>query len=172
MKRLISVTDITGSKYQTISICLFEILWSIGIILLPAIAFIDPNWYNIFLTISLPTAVYIPIWFFIPDTPRWFLRKGRIDTAIEIIRNAISVNNNDRAIPTDLRQRLVNYIESSKEPSPAKWLSLWEDRRKLGQIVAIHIAWAMYVTNYNGMLLNVKAFGREHLGLNTMAFGK
>lgn len=122
--------------------------------------------------ISLPTTLYIPLWRFIPDTPRWFLRKGQIDAAVEIIQNAISVNSKEDVTSSELRQRLMNHTESSKEPPPAEWHTLWKDRRTLLQMIAIHIAWAVYVTNYNGMLLNVKAFGREYLSLNTIALGK
>lgn len=122
--------------------------------------------------ISLPTIFYIPIWWLIPDTPRWFLSKGRIDEAVEIMEYAASVNNRKISLP-ELRQRLINQgALSAKETPPAQWHSLWNDRRVVLQITAIHIAWAVYVTNYNGMLLNVKAFGREHLSLNTVALGE
>lgn len=125
--------------------------------------------------ISLPTILYIPIWWLIPDTPRWFLSKGRIDEAVEIIDYAISVNNTkqNRISAPEIRQRLTKYVVlgSKAEEPPAKWYSLWNDRDVV-QIIAIHIAWAVCVTNYNGMLLNVKAFGREYLSLNTIALGE
>lgn len=167
------VTDITGGKHRSISICLFENFWSVGVILLPLIAFIDPNWSSISLMISLPTILYIPLWWLIPDTPRWFLRKGQIEKAAEIIKYAVSVNNTKPMLMSELRQHLSNHVELfAKESPPADWHSLWTDRRNVLQIIAIHMAWAVYVTNYNGMLLNVKAFGREHLSLNTILFGE
>lgn len=167
------VTDITGGKHRSVAVCLFENFWSVGVILLPLIAFINPNWSSIFLMISLPTILYIPIWWLIPDTPRWFLRKGQIDAAAEIIEYAVSINKTKHMMMPDLRQHLNNLVTSSlKEQPPAKWNSLWTDRRIVLQIIAIHIAWAVYVTNYNGMLLNVKAFGREHLSLNTILLGE
>lgn len=169
-----TVTDITGNKYRTTSICFFECFWSIGIILLPAIAYIDPNWSSIFLMISLPTLLYIPIWWLIPDTPRWFLSKGRIDEAVRIVEYAITVNNTKHRLSApEIRQHLTKHVGFiSKEEAPAKWHSLWNDRRDVIQIIAVHIAWAVFVTNYNGMLLNVKAFGREYLSVNTISLGE
>lgn len=125
--------------------------------------------------ISLPTIFYIPLWWLIPDTPRWLLRKGRVDEAVDIIDYAVSVNNTKRSISaTEIRQRLIDQMTlNAKEEEPsAKWFSLWNDCRNVHQIIAVHIAWAIYVTNYNGMLLNVKAFGREHLSMNTIALGE
>lgn len=113
------------------------------------------------------------MWWLIPDSPRWFLRRSQIDAAAEIIEHAISVNNTDHLLKSELRQRLTNHVDLiSKELPPAKWHSLWNDHRTILQIIAVHIAWAVYVTNYNGMLLNVKVFGREHLSLNTIALGE
>lgn len=170
-----TVTDITGKKYRTTSICFFEIFWSLGVILLPVIAYIDPNWSSISLMISLPTIFYIPLWWFIADTPRWFLRKGRIEEAVGIIEKAFSVNNTHQhpMSEPDLRQHLTKHMKliSDEEP-PAKWLSLWDDRRTVVPIIAVHIAWAVCVTNYSGMLLNVRAFGGEHLSFNTSALGE
>lgn len=169
----ISVTDITGNKYRTASIIFFEAFWSLGIIILPAITYIDPNWSNIFLMISLPTILYIPLWCFIPDTPMWFLRKGRIDDAVVIIKDAVAANNSKLSMSEpELRKHLMDQMTLNSNEQSAKWKSLWKERRStVVQIVAIHIAWAACVTNYSGMLFNVKAFGRDNLSINTIALG-
>ncbi len=169
-----TVTDITNNKYRTTSICFYDTFWSLAIILLPGIARIDPNWSSIFLMISLPTILYIPIWFFIPDTPKWHLRKGRIDEAVKIIENAISVNKTEhRWSEPVLRKYIVDHMTFiSQKERPAKWLSMWTDCRTIVSIIAIHIAWAVYVTSFSGMLFNVKAFGREYLSFNTIALGE
>lgn len=127
--------------------------------------------------ISLPTILYIPLWWFIADTPRWYLRKGRVGEAAAIIKHAISVNNTKHASSAmtepELEQHLMKHMESSsKEEPPAKWHSLWTDRGTVVSIIAVHFAWAVYVTNYSGMLLNVRAFGREHLSFNTSILGE
>lgn len=124
--------------------------------------------------ISLPTILYIPICWLIPDTPRWFLRKGRIEEAVGIIENAMSVNKTKQTMSgSELRTHLMNHVELSSQAEPAaKWNSLWNDRRDVMSIIAIHVAWAAFVTNYTGMMFNVKAFGREHLSVHTIALGE
>ncbi|KAG4075944.1 hypothetical protein HA402_003770 [Bradysia odoriphaga] len=163
-------TDITGGIHRSIAICLFESFWSIGVILLPMIAYIDPNWSSIFFMISLPTVLYIPLWFLIPDSPTWYLKKNRVDKAEDIIRKGARTNNTQHLLPNDLRQRLLAQMTSnSKEPLVTEWCSLWLGRRTVLQMLALHIAWCVCVTNYNGLLLNVKAFGRDYLSENTIA---
>lgn len=166
--------DITGGKHRTITICLFEVFWSIGVILLPMIAYIDPNWSRIFVMISLPTVLYIPLWFFgIPNSPRWLLKSGRIEEVVKILENAVLVNNRNNLIRNDLRQRLYAQMKSDmNEPLPAEWRSLWTDPRTVRSTIAVHIAWATFVTSFNGMLLNVKAFGRQYVPVNIFVFGE
>lgn len=54
-----SVTDITGGRAKTIVVVLFELFWSIGLILLPAVSMFFSNWSNLYLVISLPTLVLV-----------------------------------------------------------------------------------------------------------------
>lgn len=169
--KLFSVSDITGGKYKSGATCLFENFWSIGVIILPLLAFLLPDWSNLYLAISLPTIGYIVLWLMIPDSPRWLLRHGRIEETKKCLQQAESVNKTTN-ITEDLEQRLNNQITATlKEPAPAGWWSLWKGPKALTTMIAVHCAWAIYVTNYNGMLLNVKAFGRDMLSINTILLG-
>lgn len=122
--------------------------------------------------ISLPTVLYVPLWYLIPDSPTWFLKKNQVDKAEDIIRKAAQTNNTQHLLTNDLRQRLLDQmVSSSKEPLVTEWRSLWQGRRTIFHMLALHVAWCVCVTNYNGMLLNVKAFGRDYLSENTIALG-
>lgn len=124
--------------------------------------------------ISLPTVLYIPLWFFgIPNSPRWLLKHGYIEEVVKILKRAVYVNNRGDLINNDLRQRLNAQMNSDmKEPPPTEWRSLWTCSRTVSYMIAVHIAWAVFVASFNGMLLNVKAFGREYVPVNTFVFGE
>lgn len=55
----IVVSDITGGKFKTVTICMFEQFWAIGVIMLPGLASIVNSWSGLYLAISLPTLFYI-----------------------------------------------------------------------------------------------------------------
>lgn len=166
------VSDITGGLYRRSVICLFETFWGIGIILLPAVAHFFPRWTSIYMVISLPTLAYIILWKGIPDSPRWHLKRGRIDEAKDILLEGASINERNAFILPRLDLRLREQAAATlKEPAPLGWWSLWNNRENVIIMIALHIAWAVYVTNYNGMLLNIRAFGREYLEVNTVAAG-
>lgn len=170
-----TVTDLTGGKARTTAVCLFESFWSLGVIVLPLLAYIMPDWSNLYLMISLPTCLYVMLWMLIPESPRWLLMHGEPELAkAELLRGAAYNGRQVDESPAALDERLRAYVINGKkeqEQDGRNWWSLWRGRHSVIAIVAAHIAWAVYVTNYNGMLLNVKAYGRDFLSLNTVIMG-
>lgn len=170
---LITVTDITGGVYRTSVTCLYENFWSIGVILLPGIAYLTPNWTNIYMAITFPTFGYILLWFIIPDSPRWLIRKGHVEETKKVLLQCMRVNRHEYKLPSEADYRLAGLAAAmKKEPPPAPWIDLWKGQRAAFTMIALHIAWPVYVTLYMGTLLNIKAFGREYLTPNTIIMGK
>lgn len=169
-----SVSDICGGKYRQSVCVLFESFWGVGIIILPLIVnlFQSWNWSHIYLAISLPSVIYILIWFWMPDSPKWLLSHGKLTSAKKYILYAIEVNKKASNLPSNfdsfLQQEATRF---SKEPSPAKWQSLWSSKTQIIVLLALHTAWAVDVTNYNGLLLNIRVFGRNNLIMNTILCG-
>lgn len=152
--------------------CLFETFWGIGVILLPFIAHYFTSWTSLYLAISLPTVLYILLWPLIPYSPRWLLKNGEIDEVKQILMAAAESNGTLDALPKDIEARLrLQAAYLIREPAPDTWLSLWSDRRSVLLMSALHTAWAVYVTNYNGMLLNIRAFDRKYIAANTVSAG-
>lgn len=170
----VSVADITGGKYRKSVICLFETFWGVGVISLPLIANWLPqwSWTSMYLAISLPTIVYILVWFWIPDSPKWLLAHGQINAAKDCLFYAMRVNKRSSRLPANFDSFLqLEAAASSKAPKPDNWQSLWSSKTQIILMFALHTAWAVDVTNYNGMLLNIRVFGREYLIINTIVCG-
>lgn len=170
----VSVADITGGKYRKSVICLFESFWGIGVILLPFISNLLPSWSwtSIYLAISLPTVAYIFVWFWIPDSPKWLLAHGEISAAKNCLFHAIQVNKRTSSLPSNFDSFLqLEAAKYAKAPKPENWWSLWSSKTQIIMMIALHTAWAVDVTNYNGMLLNIRVFGRNYLIINTVICG-
>lgn len=166
------VSDITGGNYRKSIICLFETFWGIGVVLLPLVAHLFPSWTSIYMAISLPTTVYMLIWPLIPDSPRWHIRHKHTENVKKILLIAAKVNDRQYLVPHNLDHQInVQAAASHAVIDTPNWWSLWCDRKSIITIVVLHTAWAIYVTNYNGMLLNIRAFGRNFLTANTIVAG-
>ncbi|XP_052392412.1 solute carrier family 22 member 5 [Carassius gibelio] len=67
--------------------------YCVGYMLLPWMAFAVRDWRSLLRALSGLTVVYIPLWWMIPESPRWLLSQGRVLESEAIVREAAQKNN-------------------------------------------------------------------------------
>uniref|UniRef100_UPI0037E8A2DA organic cation/carnitine transporter 2-like isoform X1 n=1 Tax=Semicossyphus pulcher TaxID=241346 RepID=UPI0037E8A2DA len=86
-------TEILGPRVRTIfSTAGVSLFFCFGYMLLPLLAFLIRDWRMLLLSLVLPGFFCIPLWWFIPESPRWLLSQGRVSEAEAVIRNAAKRN--------------------------------------------------------------------------------
>ncbi|XP_068591084.1 organic cation/carnitine transporter 2 isoform X2 [Cebidichthys violaceus] len=68
------------------------LFYCIGYMTLPWIAYGIREWRTLLAVLSMTSVVYIPLWWFIPESPRWLITQGRVDEAEAIVREAARKN--------------------------------------------------------------------------------
>uniref|UniRef100_A0A671X9C1 Solute carrier family 22 member 5-like n=1 Tax=Sparus aurata TaxID=8175 RepID=A0A671X9C1_SPAAU len=101
--------------YASLGVCL---CFALGFLILPLFAYFLRDWKSLLLALSLPALLYIPLWWFIPESPRWLVSQGRVEEAEAIVRNAAKKNHIEA--PKDIFQ---NFIVTAVEV-PA-YISAW-----------------------------------------------
>lgn len=167
------VSDITTGKYRVSAVCLFEQFWSIGVILLPLMSTWWESWATVYVAISLPVICIILLYYWIPDSPRWLLKQGRVDEAMKVLLDAAKFNKKTDFVVEDLEKQLQLMADTMKAAPPEPTLiEIWEGppgvKRKL---FAAHICWSIYLSLHFGLLLHVRAMGRNFLEINTIFSG-
>ncbi|XP_030292949.1 solute carrier family 22 member 5 isoform X2 [Sparus aurata] len=68
------------------------LFYCIGYMTLPWIAYGIREWRTLLAVLSMTAVVYIPLWWFIPESPRWLITQGRVEEAEAIVREAARKN--------------------------------------------------------------------------------
>ncbi|XP_037951229.1 solute carrier family 22 member 13-like [Teleopsis dalmanni] len=166
----IILADISGGRSKIIVTTLFELFWSIGLILLPGISIFFDSWSQLYVAISSSLIVLVFLHKWIVDSPRWLLRHNKIDEALQILLESATFNN--REIPLNLESQLLSYAKKLQStPQSTGYWSIWDGKTKKKFLFAIHWTWVGTGILVNVMLILIRSLGVEHIHANTVSLG-
>ncbi|XP_030851380.1 organic cation transporter protein [Strongylocentrotus purpuratus] len=85
-------TEMVGPSKRYLAGMIIELYFSVGYMLLAAIAYLIRNWRHLQLFISLISLAYFMLYPFLPESARWLMAKKKLEPAEKIIRKAAKVN--------------------------------------------------------------------------------
>ncbi|KAM6969806.1 organic cation/carnitine transporter 2-like [Aplochiton taeniatus] len=131
--------------YSTLGVCLF---FALGYMMLPVMAYYIRDWRMLLLALTLPSIIYTPFWWFIPESPRWLLSQGRVEEAEAILREAAKKNKVEapqvifEPLQVDLKSDPHSIWDLVRSPN-IRWVS-----------VTLWIVWSVLSISYFALSLN------------------
>ncbi|XP_053317158.1 solute carrier family 22 member 3 isoform X2 [Spea bombifrons] len=92
------VTELVGSKQRRIVGIVVQMFFTLGVMIIPGIAYFISTWQGIQLAISLPNFLFLFYYWLIPESPRWLLIRQKKEKAMKIMSD-IARNNGTYLTP-------------------------------------------------------------------------
>ncbi|KAK4814351.1 hypothetical protein QYF61_016309 [Mycteria americana] len=146
-------TEILGKSIRvlfcTLGVCIF---YAFGYMLLPLFAYFIRDWRMLLLALTLPGLLCIPLWWVIPESPRWLISQGRFQEAEDIIRKAAKTNG-ITAPDVILDPSELQDLNSQKQQTYTI-LDLMKTRNILTITIMSVILWMIISVGYFGLSLD------------------
>lgn len=93
-----------GPNYRSFVTVLTCMFYTLGLMMLSGITYLIRDWVYLGVATSAPFFLYYFYWFFLPESPRWLLAKGRFEEASKILETLAKVNKKE--LPDSFKQQL------------------------------------------------------------------
>uniref|UniRef100_A0A3B4F7R6 Solute carrier family 22 member 3 n=1 Tax=Pundamilia nyererei TaxID=303518 RepID=A0A3B4F7R6_9CICH len=80
MTSYVLLTEIVGVKYRRTVGILYQMFFSVGLLILPLLAYFITDWRWLQVTFTVPYVLFV----FIPESPRWLISQNRSSKALKI----------------------------------------------------------------------------------------
>ncbi|KAG7324465.1 hypothetical protein KOW79_012481 [Hemibagrus wyckioides] len=135
--------------FSVLGVCVF---YAVGYALLPLFAYYLRSWRILLTALSLPALLYIPLWWFIPESPRWLLSKGRVQEAEDIIRAAARKNG---ITPPEVIFKDSELIKSESADSVSySYMDLIRTQKMRSVTLLNSVVWFTITISYFGLCLS------------------
>nr|CAB3266160.1 solute carrier family 22 member 5-like [Phallusia mammillata] len=155
-------TECTTPEYRNfISVSSFY-SFSLGYMIGPLISYLIPNWRWMMRFNGLVGLLYIPMYWLIPESPRWLLAKGKIREAkvilLKIAKDNGQLDKMDAgAVELISKETVVKADENNKSLSTLRGLlELVRNPKMMVIVVVIEIAWCATAVVYFGLSLSAQ----------------
>ncbi|NXL41648.1 S22A3 protein, partial [Podilymbus podiceps] len=146
------VTEIVGSDQRIVGIVI-QMFFTLGIMILPGIAYLVPTWQGIQLAISLPNFLFLLYYWVVPESPRWLLTRKKGEKALKIVHN-IAKHNGKYLSP--------HYTEitiSNEEVINPSFLDLVRTPQMRRNTLILMYAWFTSALIYQGLVMRLGIVG-------------
>ncbi|CAB0009618.1 unnamed protein product [Nesidiocoris tenuis] len=152
--------EMVGPSKRILCGVVFQLFFTAGFILTAGFAYLIRDWRTLQIAITLPGVAYFCYWWFIPESVRWQLTKGKTEEAKKTLR-AVAKENGQK-VCEDVLEQLCQQTEAERKQAGGKTpsvLELFKYRNLAQKSVIIFFLWFVNSATYYGLSWNTSNLG-------------
>ncbi|XP_068602820.1 solute carrier family 22 member 4-like [Brachionichthys hirsutus] len=136
------------------NLCL-PVFYAISTLLLPGTAYLVTNWRHLSLILAIPGVACIPLWWGIPESPRWLVSRGRLREAERMLRSAAVENRVEAPHVIFLSAKIEKA--TSQESDSLGFLDLLRTKNIRNITILLWLIWFFVNISYFGLSFNMSS---------------
>uniref|UniRef100_A0A7M4FIB0 Solute carrier family 22 member 3 n=1 Tax=Crocodylus porosus TaxID=8502 RepID=A0A7M4FIB0_CROPO len=146
------VTEMVGSDQRLVGIVI-QMFFTLGIMILPGIAYLIPTWQGIQLAITLPNFLFLLYYWAVPESPRWLLTRKKGEKALKIMHTV--AKHNGRC----LSPHYSEITGTNEEVTNPSFFDLVRTPRMRRYTLILMYAWFTSALVYQGLVMRLGIAG-------------
>ncbi|XP_056251860.1 solute carrier family 22 member 7-like [Seriola aureovittata] len=136
-----------------------SLAWSVGNMLLAGFALLVTDWRTLIMTVTAPLGFAVLTWWWIPESARWLLAKGKVERAQFYLDKCAKFNKRQK-LSSKLKLETLSNIEMlEKQDKNYTYLDLIKTPKMRQLTLLTGIVWYGVASTYYGISLNITGFG-------------
>ncbi|XP_038674856.1 solute carrier family 22 member 3-like [Scyliorhinus canicula] len=151
-------TELVGPRYRRVVIFVTQVVFSLGLMLLPGFAYMIRSWKGIQMAITVPHFVLLLYCCLIPESPRWLLSRKRIKEALKIAQDV--AEQNGKSLPSTYKE-MIRGENSSEEIKNPSLMDLFRTPQMRKRTLILMYSWFTSNLVYLGLILRLGVQGGD-----------
>ncbi|XP_063089170.1 solute carrier family 22 member 1 isoform X2 [Cavia porcellus] len=147
------LTEFVGSGYRMTVAILYQMGFTVGLVVLTGVAYVIPHWRWLQLAVSLPTFLFLLYYWCVPESPRWLLSQNRNTQAMKIMDHIAQKNGK----PPVADLKMLSAEEEKTENLSPSFMDLFRSPTLRKYTFILMYLWFTCSVIYQGLILHIGA---------------
>ena len=152
--------ELTSGKWKSRVAHYFgELPWQLGHLTLGLLIYIIPNMQYLELFIGLTALMFMPLWFILPESPRWLVSKGKLEQAKKVLLTACKWNKKPtERVEKEIETLALNQTNGKEKEKNGMMHDLFKPPGVRRNSIVIIFCWLAFSMGYFGLIYNTPSF--------------